>query len=219
MIGIYKITSPNNRVYIGQSVNIEKRLLRYKRLSIKTKGQTKLWRSLNKYGPNNHKYEIVEYCKISELNKKERYWQEYYDCLNNGLNCVLTKTNDKSGRVSKETLVKMSKAQKGNKNWLGKNHTEETKEKIRQKAIGRKFSNKVNKTKGRKGTIPPLKDKFGKDNPLSKKVNQYDTNYNLIKKWDSLMDIKRDLKYHIGNVSSCCNGKLKTYKGFIWEHV
>ena len=29
MIGIYKITSPTNRVYIGQSVNIKKRFRSY----------------------------------------------------------------------------------------------------------------------------------------------------------------------------------------------
>ena len=35
MIGIYKITSPNNRVYIGQSINIEKRFIGYKRMYVK----------------------------------------------------------------------------------------------------------------------------------------------------------------------------------------
>ena len=48
MIGIYKITSPNNKVYIGQSVDIEKRLKRYKNLNCKK--QSKIYNSLNKYG-------------------------------------------------------------------------------------------------------------------------------------------------------------------------
>jgi group I intron endonuclease len=219
MVGIYKITSPKNRVYIGQSVNIEKRLRRYVVMSVKTKGQTKVWRSLVKYGPENHKYEIIEECEIGELNIRERFWQEHYDSVENGLNCRYTKTNDKSGKLSKETLKRMSESQKGNQNWLGKKHSDETKEKIRKKAIGRKHSDEVNKRKGRKGTIPPLKGLFGKDNPLSKKVAQYNLNGELVMVWHSLMDIRRELGYHIGNVSSCCNGKLKRYKGFIWKHV
>jgi len=32
------------------------------------------------------------------------------------------------------------------------------------------------------------------------------------------MDIKRELKFHIGNVSSCLKGNLKTYKKFIWKY-
>ena len=32
MIGIYKITSPNKKIYIGQSINIEKRFKWYLRL-------------------------------------------------------------------------------------------------------------------------------------------------------------------------------------------
>jgi len=35
MIGIYKITSPSNKVYIGQSINIEKRFKSYKRYDCK----------------------------------------------------------------------------------------------------------------------------------------------------------------------------------------
>jgi group I intron endonuclease len=219
MVGIYKITSPSNRVYIGQSVNIEKRLNRYKRMSVKTKGQTKVWRSLVKYGAENHKYEVIEECDICLLNKRERYWQEFYDCVDNGLNCNYTKTSDKSGKVSKETLKRMSKAQKGNSNWLGRNHTEESKEKIRKKAIGRKFSKEVNLSKGRKGRVSNNKGKFGIDAPKSKKIAQYSKSGELIKVWDCGLDIKRELGFSNSNISSCCNGKLNTSSGYIWRFV
>jgi hypothetical protein len=42
-IGIYKITSPSAKIYIGSSKNIYFRFLRYKALSNKT--QTKLYNS------------------------------------------------------------------------------------------------------------------------------------------------------------------------------
>ncbi len=48
MIGIYKITAPNKKVYIGQSINIEKRICSYKKLQ-NIKEQTLLKESFFKY--------------------------------------------------------------------------------------------------------------------------------------------------------------------------
>lgn len=218
MIGIYKITNPKGLIYIGQSVDLEKRLNSYKRLYVKNKKIVKLYRSLIKYGAENHVFEIIENCEIHLLNERERYWQEYYNVLENGLNCRITKQNDRSGKVCRETLVKMSMASKGNKIWLGKKHTQETKDKISKANLGRKHSYEVNKSKGRKGRISNMKGRFSVNNPLSVKVLQFDLNNTFIKEWDCLMDIKRELGFHIGNVSSCLKGKLKTYKKFIWKY-
>ncbi len=138
MIGIYKITSPTNKIYIGQSINVEKRLKQY--LSNLPKRQTLLFRSFLKYGANNHKFEIVTKCLESELNNLERYYQDYYNCLSNGLNCRLTTANDKSGKLSSVTKNKISIAHKGKIKSL------EHKEKIRIKNIGRVPHNKGKKT-------------------------------------------------------------------------
>jgi group I intron endonuclease len=218
MVGIYKITNPKNRIYIGQSVNLEKRLNSYKRLYVKNKGITKLYRSLIKHGVENHTFEIIEECSVELLNERERYYQDFYNCVEKGLNCRYTKNNDKSGSPSSETLLKMSIASKGNKNWLGKKHSQETKDKISKANSGRKYSIEVNKSKGRKGRVSNRKGIFSENNPLSKKVLQFDLNNNLIKEWNCLMDIKRELGFHIGNVSSCLKGNLKTYKKFIWKY-
>ena len=66
---------------------------------LRAKGQVKLYRSLLKHGPENHKYEILLECVESSLNEQERYYQELYNVLQNGLNCRLTKTEDKSGKT------------------------------------------------------------------------------------------------------------------------
>jgi len=109
MIGIYKITSPNKRIYIGQSINIEKRFYDYNRLNCK--GQKILYASFLKYGVDNHNFEIVCECLESELNDKERFYQDLYSVITkNGLNCVLVKTNDRSGKLCNETKQKMSLA-------------------------------------------------------------------------------------------------------------
>ena len=219
LLGIYKITSPSGRVYIGQSIDIDKRFNSYKRLYVKNKGQTKLHRSFVKHGVDNHTFEIIEECSIECLNERERFWQDHFDVIENGLNCKLTETNDKSGKVSNETLLKMSKASTGNTNWLGKKHSQETKDKISKANLGRKHSEEVNKSKGRKGKIPPLKGKFSKNNPLSIAIVQLNLDGTFVKKWDSLMDVKRELNLNIFNINSCLKGKLKTSSKYKWKYL
>lgn len=163
MIGIYKITSPTGKIYIGQSVNIENRISKYRTETCKE--QPKLYRSLLKYGFKNHKFEIICECNICDLNDKERFYQDLYDCIGkNGLNCMLTKAKDRSGKSSLETKmkisinntrpflgkkhslesrIKMSNSLKGKQVRLGAILSEETKDKIRQKAIGRKHSDEA----------------------------------------------------------------------------
>lgn len=158
MIGIYKITSPTNKIYIGQSIDIEKRFKYYKRKSCK--GQIILLRSFDKHGTNKHKFEILEQCEIFELNDKERYYQDLYSVLNGkGLNCILTKSKDKSGvgiKHSESTKLKISQANKGkiksektrallsknkigNKIWVGRKHREETKILMSKNSASRKI--------------------------------------------------------------------------------
>ena len=105
--GIYKITSPSNRVYIGQSVNIIRRWKDYKKLNCKV--QTKLYRSFIKYGINTHVFEILEECTIDELNIKERFHQEYYNVLSkSGLNLKYQGSDEKRAVYSEEARLKIS---------------------------------------------------------------------------------------------------------------
>lgn len=154
MTGIYKITSPNNRVYVGQSIDVENRFKEYGRL--KCKGQSRLYNSLKKYGVENHKFEVIEECAVENLNERERYWQDYYDVLSKkGLNCTLVKANGLSGKRSYETTFKISMTKYGrpplekkpkrenvigvNNPFYGKKHSEETKRKISSKLKGRVY--------------------------------------------------------------------------------
>lgn len=135
MIGIYKIVSPSRRIYIGQSIDIERRFAKYKRYS-HCKKQIRLHSSLIKYGSENHLFEVIEECAIDELNNRERFWQDYYDVLSKkGLNCMLTKSSDKSGKSSPESVEKMKAKLKGVKR---KPHTEESKIKISLAIKGKK---------------------------------------------------------------------------------
>ena len=113
MIGIYKITSPSGRIYIGQSKDIKRRFTCYKHGG--GQGQIILINSFKKYGIKNHIFETIEECKIEELNIRERYYQDYYNVLNGGLNCVLTETDVLPRIDSKETTIKRKLSHIGKK--------------------------------------------------------------------------------------------------------
>lgn len=83
--GIYKLTSPSGKCYIGQSVNIEKRFTGYRIL--KCKDQPKIYNALKKYGANKFNYDIVETCNIKLMDEKEKYYIKLYDSIKNGYNC------------------------------------------------------------------------------------------------------------------------------------
>lgn len=158
--GIYKITSPSGKIYIGETVDFEKRFIRYKRLECKQ--QYKLYNSFNKYGVENHIFEIVEECDIDDLKCRERYWQDYYDVLSDkGMNLMLTQCGEIKRRMSKDSIERYKNTLRikgglygtNNPMW-GKKHSEEAKNKIRLWAIGR-----------HKGDKNPMWGKFGKDHP------------------------------------------------------
>lgn len=110
--GIYMIVSPTNKKYVGQSFNLEQRFNDYK--IGRCKEQPKLYESLYKYGFINHTFSILEYCDKSELNNRERYWQEYHNVLSeSGLNLMLEQCDSYKRKLSKETKNKISKALKG----------------------------------------------------------------------------------------------------------
>ena len=112
MIGIYKITSPSGRIYVGQSRDIEYRWYQHKSLRYDSYG--KLVNSLKKYGVENHVFEVIEECEFEDLNIRERYWQDYYEVLGKkGLNSMLTETDEKPRVVSKETKAKIAKGKHG----------------------------------------------------------------------------------------------------------
>ena len=97
--GIYKITNPNGKVYIGQSVDVKTRWLYHKKYC---KWKTKLSNSINKYGASNHLFEILEECSRDVLDEREVFWIDYFNCCtNNGLNC---KSGGKSGKGHSPSL-------------------------------------------------------------------------------------------------------------------
>lgn len=78
MIGIYKITNQlNNKVYIGQSNDIERRWKDHKRRSKSL--QTPLYLAIQQDGIENFHFEVLEECSVDSLNEREKYWIDYYN--------------------------------------------------------------------------------------------------------------------------------------------
>ena len=129
--GIYKWTNKlTNDIYIGQSVDLSKRFIRYFNLSyLKNRGTLIISRALIKYGYSNFSLEILEYCNIPDLTEREQY---YLDTLNPRYNTLKIAGSSLGRKHSEEAKAKISKALKGvyvkEKSALyGSSHSEETK--------------------------------------------------------------------------------------------
>ena len=104
--GIYKITSPTNCVYVGQSIDIHKRWEAHKKLH-KSACKNRIYRSLMKHGVDSHRFEIIEMCMPERLDELENYWITHYNTFNteHGLNL---KDGGRKSKASVETRKKMS---------------------------------------------------------------------------------------------------------------
>jgi group I intron endonuclease len=188
MIGVYKIVSPINKVYIGQSVDILKRWKQYK--GTECKQQIKLNRSFKKYGVDNHKFEIIEECSLEQIDERELYWGIFYNVLGeNGLNLRL---GEGRGKCSDETKLKKSIAMKGKK------QTEEHKQKRFQYVI--EYGNKISLSKQK--AVVKINLKTGETIEYS---SVSEANLSLNKKIGN------------SGIGEVCNGKKKTYLGFGWK--
>jgi len=130
--GIYKITSPSGKIYIGQSVNVLSRKSRY--VNLHCEKQIILYRSLKKYGWDEHDFKIIRECSRDELNKLERYYIKQYNTFNSEHGMNLTNGGDAASReISKETKKKMSDSLMGNKRTLGYKYSDERREEISER--------------------------------------------------------------------------------------
>lgn len=72
---------------------------------------------------------------------------------------------------------------------------------------------------GTRNSIVSKKQKENKDKTVARKVMQINPNTNeVIKVWNSLRDIERELGIPHSNIYYCCTGKRKTRGGFIWKY-
>ena len=230
MIGIYKITSPSGKIYIGQAIDIEKRLKVYKGLHCRN--QVKLYNSLLKYGFSQHIFEVIEECIISELNIRERYWQDHYNVLSeSGLNCKLTKTDDKSGKQSKDCIRKRIK--KINKPVLqyslqGTFLKEWSSIKEAATVLGVSGGDIPGCCKGKSKSANGFIWKYKSDNiegvvegvntGKCKTIIQYSLQGLFIREWDSIKQARESQGKNKPDIIACLQGRQMQAGGFFWKY-
>ena len=94
---IYMITSPSNKIYVGQTTNFKKRYNSHKNSN---NTQQKLYYSFNKYGFENHKIEIIHYCNKNELNNWEKFYIKLFDTFSSKHGLNLTSGGNAGRKVS-----------------------------------------------------------------------------------------------------------------------
>lgn len=218
---IYKITNPVGKHYIGQTVDFNRRKQSYRNLTCE--GQIKLHRSLKKYGFENHSFEIVETCESFLANERERYYQEKYKVIENGLNLRLTQTKDKTGKMSEESKSKISNSNKGKK---VKPESIKKMLKTRKERGLDKHSDltrkKISNTLKGHSVSPTTREKISKslkgkpNEALSKPVLQYSLEGKFIKEYTSLSEAKRQTG--VINIIQNIKGTYKQSGGFVWKY-
>lgn len=200
--GIYKITSPSGKIYIGQSINIERRMKTYS--LCKCEKQTALYNSFKKYGFDSHLMEIVFELNVVDvhiLNLLEVAFIKYFDCLSpNGLNIT-----------------------PGGGNWVP---TDKTIEKMRMASLGRKHSRET------KDKLSLLKLELGmsenhKNNiRLSNKaralsVDQYTKGGDYIKTFNSITEAANTVGCDGASITAVCKNSRhnKSAKGYGWKYT
>lgn len=211
--GIYKITSPSGKIYIGQSLDIKKRWGNHKSgVGI----GPKLKNSYDKYGFENHIREIIEECEISQLNELEIYWKKYYINLDGWGTVLFCEIYDiGGGPKSNETKLKQSTSQKINLSQPEIKAKRKINCKIAANQPGVQEKAVLN-TDWEKREINRMKSMdYSK---LKKPLLQFDLEDNLIKKWEGFIDIKNELNYDQSLIRKCCKGLQKTAYGFTWKY-
>lgn len=129
----------NNKVYIGQGVDVDRRLKRHKsKLNAGTHENTYLQRSYNKYGSQSFIFEVIEICSIEELDDKERHWIKKMDSMNRAKGFNMESGGNAGKIFSPDRIAKITG--KGNPMY-GRKHSKEFVQKIT--LLNRGFSDKL----------------------------------------------------------------------------
>lgn len=130
---IYKLVSPSEKVYIGQTTRTFEK--RFKEHCSGHGGGTIIENALKKYGPDNFIIEILLTCDDNLLDENEIAFIKKYDCIEpKGYNVRSGGSNGKHSDESKERM-RQSKLGSNNPNY-GKPRSDKFKEIMKQKKSG-----------------------------------------------------------------------------------
>lgn len=205
--GIYKITSPTNRIYIGKSNNINRRFKDYRK-PVKKGRKSLIHDSIKKYGYDSHIFEILEQCELDKLNEREMFYIEYFRTNvtkyreGNGLN--LYDGGNSPVIQSSDRLREIALSRKSRDEWS---------EYFKNVNTGRKHINRRPRTITEK--VLNHYNRLHKNN--QKRIEQFDISGTYIKTFDSLVEAAKSVNGKYQSLYRVCEGKRKTAYGFKWK--
>lgn len=224
MIGIYIIKNKlNGNSYIGKSNNIKRRFTEHRSINHETNKSLKL--AYKKYGLDNFSFEILEECKLEELNDKERYYidklKPKYNRTDGGDGAPGHSLSEQTKALlrekGKEVWENLSLEQKNNviaNNLTGpkKGHevSKETREKLRNANLGKKQTPET--IQKRKETIK--NSGYIRTNENHKKAVRCVETGEI---FESVKDAMQ--KYNLTTLVGHLKGRYKTCKGNHYEYL
>ena len=216
---IYKLTAPNGKVYIGQTDNLRRRHTDY--ASGRCRGQKLLYNSIQKYGWDAHRVEVLfegpasdkhlnlletEYVRIHKSNRN-RYPEE------GGLNLTDGGGGVRGHKASPETKAKISAALRGRRK---PPRSAEYRANIGAASRGRKHStdSKAKRSAAQRGRKQSSETIAKKQKPVS----QFTKEGIWIRDWNSVTEAGEVLGIRRGNISNCLIGISKSAGGYVWKY-
>ena len=238
--GIYCIRNMiNNKVYIGKSKNIYVRIASHiQNLNKDSVDENRHLRSAwKKYGRSAFEYFVVEYLEFNEeiLAKRELYWIQAYNAINRNFGYNLRMDSSTKMIVHEETKAILSEKNSGKNNPNYGNKWSDKQKKVMSDRLKEEFKSgerAFSKDAIQKGIDnrnanwkehPEQKDE--KRKKVSKKRNQfkfyqYTKDDELVKVWDSVLDIlNQNPTYKRHNIYAACSGEKPSMYGFKWVKV
>lgn len=218
IIGIYKIISPSGKIHIGKTSNWKKRLHSYSKLNCK--GQTKLYNSLLKYGPENHEFELIEECSLDIIDDREIYWIGFYNSTVEGLNI---KGGGEGGKWSDEMRAKQ-KERCNTPEWkyflstiqTGKINSSETRDKMSVAKIGYKQSDIFLENRRKSGCFTYTQERIEK---LTKSKSRSIACYPSGQEFSSIKEAQEILKIDHSTIIKVLKNRITEYKGLTFRYL
>lgn len=229
----------NGMSYVGQTKNIIQRNSRWK--SFKHPYANKyIDEDKAEFGLEMFDFKILAECETQKdaWELEQKYIKELNTVYPNGYNISI-------GGASHNGVAAWNKGLKGvqtawnkgkkcpqiageNHPMYGKHHTEETKKKISEAKKGKPLPKgrivsletrmKLSEINKGKHHSPNTEFKKGCISPKRKIVYQYNLNGEFICEHNSVSDAAESVNGSEAHISSCCRGKRKTHKGFVWKY-
>lgn len=140
---IYKLTSPSGKIYIGRTNNFKERMIQHKHCALVKQMNNSLYKAIRKYGWDNFIKEIIATAPSQDAAQLlEEVLIKQFDSVKNGYNDTYIGGGGNQFANQPERLTtfkkKLSQITAGDKNGMfGKQHSDEAREKQKQKAKGR----------------------------------------------------------------------------------